>query len=110
MLGLVAALRWATDLVRRRSATAPLRKVTVHPDSLLALHIAQGKATAAAHKPLQEALLAAYNQLAGLTELAGVHVHSHVGHPWNELVDSLASLQLTAPPRHHPRQLPDPAT
>eukprot|EP00969_Alexandrium_andersonii_P269542 11913540-Alexandrium_andersonii.AAC.1 len=78
----------------------PHQFATVHPDSLLAAHSAQGRAEAAAHAHLQHRVrctvmaIQAERQAQGRIVAPTVtweHVKAHSGHPWNELADSLAT-------------------
>eukprot|EP00969_Alexandrium_andersonii_P334432 14778425-Alexandrium_andersonii.AAC.1 len=78
----------------------PHQSVTTHPDSLLAAHSAQGRVEASAHAQLQHRVrrtlmaIQAGQQARGRVVAPTVtweHVKAHSGHPWNELVDSLAT-------------------
>ena len=83
----IAAVCWALLVAYSLHPEAPL---TVHPDSTVAMQAAQ-RGPATEKNQLLASVAAGLHQVLALQRtVAYCHIHGHTGHPWNELVDTLA--------------------
>eukprot|EP00969_Alexandrium_andersonii_P051366 2256940-Alexandrium_andersonii.AAC.1 len=91
------ALAWVARAAPAVCGSARLCRVVCRTDPMLTKHVAQGLALVANHAPLQQSTVASLLALSRVAKVELTHVKAHAGHPWNELVDSLAFLECARP-------------
>ena len=90
----LTALIWAYAWVYARFHDHPTKPaVTIHADSLVARGFAKGTFQPKHPNQLTQLARITHDLAASVTDLSTDHVRAHLGHPWNELADSLAKRQ-----------------
>jgi len=84
----LTAMYWALEWAERAWPGTP---VVLTYDSMPAANAAMGRAGIKGQDGLVSVVRHRYRSFCLTAVCDMVHVHSHIGHPWNEAVDSLAS-------------------